>query len=188
MKSGAIQRMVASALLIAIGIVIPMFSPVKLLIEPASFTLASHVAIFIAMMLTPGVAVAVAAGTTIGFFLGGFPIVVVMRAATHVIFALLGSLYLQKHPATLESAGKIRVFSLLVGIVHALCEVAVVCPFYFSGNMIGSYYDKSFVYTVGLLVGIGSMIHSMVDFEISLIIAKTLFRQRSFRSLRVPAR
>ncbi len=40
-----------TGMLIAVGIVIPLFSPVKIILEPASFTLASHVAIFIAMFI-----------------------------------------------------------------------------------------------------------------------------------------
>ena len=32
-----------TGMLIAVGIVIPLFSPVKIILEPASFTLASHV-------------------------------------------------------------------------------------------------------------------------------------------------
>ena len=42
-----------TGMLIAVGIVIPLFSPVKIILEPASFTLASHVAIFIAMFISP---------------------------------------------------------------------------------------------------------------------------------------
>ena len=58
-----------TGMLIAIGIIIPTFSPIKVIIEPASFTLASHVAIFIAMFISPQqVAVAVSLGTTLGFF------------------------------------------------------------------------------------------------------------------------
>ncbi len=49
------------------GVIIPMVMP-KIMIPPASFTLASHVPLFIAMFFTPGVAVAVALGTTFGFF------------------------------------------------------------------------------------------------------------------------
>ena len=77
-----------TGMLIAVGIVIPLFSPVKIILEPASFTLASHVAIFIAMFISPAMAVAVSLGTTLGFFLAGFPLTVVLRALTHVIFAL----------------------------------------------------------------------------------------------------
>lgn len=65
-------QLALTGMLIAIGIVIPMFSPIKVVIEPASFTLASHVAVFIAMFISPSMAVAVSLGTTLGFFLGGF--------------------------------------------------------------------------------------------------------------------
>ena len=41
-------QLALAGMLIAIGIVIPMFSPIKIIIEPASFTLASHVPVFIA--------------------------------------------------------------------------------------------------------------------------------------------
>ena len=92
MKQTKTFSLALTGMLIAVGIVIPMFSPIKIVIEPASFTLASHVAVFIAMFISPSVAVAVSLGTTLGFFLGGFPLTVVLRALTHVIFALAGSI------------------------------------------------------------------------------------------------
>lgn len=70
-RKQSVQMLCISALLIAVGIVIPMVMP-KIVIPPASFTLASHVPIFIAMMISPPVAMAVAIGTTLGFFLAGF--------------------------------------------------------------------------------------------------------------------
>ena len=45
-----LQTMVVAALLCAIGIVIPMFAP-KIVLEPASFTLASH-EIFVHILYT----------------------------------------------------------------------------------------------------------------------------------------
>ena len=70
------SSMVISALLCAIGIIIPIISPLKITLEPASFTLASHVAIFIAMFISPASALFVAAGTAAGFMIAGFPIAV----------------------------------------------------------------------------------------------------------------
>ena len=69
-----VQNLTISALLIAFGIAIPMFMPIKLIIGPASYTLASHVPLFIALFISPAVAAAVALGTTLGFFFAGFPI------------------------------------------------------------------------------------------------------------------
>lgn len=48
MKSKNINQLVLAGVLCGIGIVVPMLMP-KIVIGPMSFTLASHVAIFIAM-------------------------------------------------------------------------------------------------------------------------------------------
>src|SRR5699024_12387278 len=84
------KEVIMSALLCAIGIMIPMISPIKIILEPASFTLASHVAIFIGMVISTKVALLVTVGTTIGFFIGGFPIVVVARALSHLVVVMFG--------------------------------------------------------------------------------------------------
>ena len=135
MKVSKVQRLTISALLIAVGILIPLFSPIKLVLEPASFTLGSHVAIFIGMFISPVVAISVAVGTTFGFFIGGFPIIVVLRAATHVIFAGIGALILEKRPKILSSTKNTILFSFLIGLLHAACEVVVVMFFYFASGM-----------------------------------------------------
>ena len=166
-KTNSVLKISISGLLIAVGIIIPVFSPIRIVLEPASFTLASHVAIFIAMFISPGIAVAVAVGTTIGFFIGGFPLVVVLRAASHIVFSIIGSIYLLKFPLNMHSAIKLRVFSFLVALIHAFCEVIVVSIFYFSGYASVAYYQNGFLMTVVLLVGFGTVIHSMIDFEIA---------------------
>jgi niacin transporter len=167
MKGNSATRLALTGLLIAIGIAIPMIMPIKFVLEPASYTLASHVAIFIAMFISPGTAFAVALGTTIGFFLGGFPIVVVLRAASHVVFSVVGGLLFRKNSIASISALRLRLFSFLLGLIHASCEFAVVSVFYFGGNMGAAYYQQGFIWSVLLLVGLGTLIHSMVDFEIA---------------------
>ncbi|NLW78480.1 MAG: hypothetical protein GXY32_03580 [Ruminococcaceae bacterium] len=181
-RTRSVQKLTTAALLIAIGIIIPMFSPLKILIEPASFTLASHVAVMLAMFISPGVAGAVAVGTTLGFFFGGFPIVIVLRAATHVVWAVLGSLWLSRHPGTLSSPAKSQLFSLVLGLVHGALEFIVVSMFYLGGTG-----GSNFLYSVLLLVGVGSVVHSMVDFLIALIIAKALSRNTMINALFINA-
>lgn len=95
MKNNSVKHLTISALLIGLGILIPMVMP-KIVIGPASFTLASHVPVFIAMFFSP-VALAVVLGTTFGFFISTTPIIA-LRAFSHLIFALIGASYLQKHP------------------------------------------------------------------------------------------
>ena len=98
MRNKETKALVFTAILVAFGILITMEKPIKVIIGPASFTLASHVPVFLAMFISPLVAILVALGTSFGFLMAGFPIVIVMRAVSHFIFALLGSLWIKKHP------------------------------------------------------------------------------------------
>lgn len=165
-----VRSTVTAALLCSMGIIIPLFSPIKIILEPASFTLASHVAIFIAMFISPSTALFVALGTTIGFLFGGFPIVVVLRALSHVVFALLGSLYIKKNKKVIESIKSSILFSIGIGIIHAICEVLIVIPFYFGSSLSEGYYTQGFFTSVLCLVGVGTVIHSIIDFSLSVYI------------------
>ena len=171
-----LQMMVFAGLLCAVGIVIPVLSPLKITLEPASFTLASHVAIFIGCFLSPAVGLAVAFGTTLGFLFAGFPLVVVMRALTHVVFAPICGFAVRRRPELARSVTRSLGFSLLIGLLHAACEVLIVLPFYFSNSLTEGYYAKGFVLSVLLLVGVGSVLHSMVDYALSVWIWKALNR------------
>lgn len=181
-----LYRLVLAGLLCAVAIVIPVFSPIKIQLEPASFTLASHVAIFIAMFISPGVAVAVNLGATLGFFLAGFPIVVVARAASQIVFAFLGAKYIEGHAQVATSPFKFSslAFSFIIGIIHAVFEILAVLPFYFGGNM-EAYAQRGFFVGVFMLVGVGTVIHSMVDFLIAGVVWKPL--QHVLRPAKVTA-
>ena len=185
MKSGYALKLSIMGLLIAVGILIPMVSPLKIVLEPASFTLASHVAIFIAMFISLDVAVAVTIGTTIGFFLGGFPLVIVARAASHLMFATVGALYLNlRHTYNIrQNPVQLRLFSLVIAIIHATFEVLAVTVFFFTGAMGTAYYQKGFLSSVLLLVGLGTVIHSLVDFEIANVVILALRRHPKLKSV-----
>ena len=184
MKNYTVRQMVTAALLCGIGVLIPMFSPIRIILEPASYTLGSHVAIFIGMLISPPVAVAVSLGTAFGFFLGGFPIVIVFRAATHVIFAWVGASLLRRNPALLgTSILRTGVFSLGIGVIHAAAEVIVVAIFYFGGTASPAHYASGFVQSVLILVGAGSVVHSMLDLGIALIIWRAITAGGGAKSL-----
>lgn len=163
-----------SALLIAMGILIPIVLPFKIVLEPASFTLASHVPVFIALFISPLTAVAVAVGTAAGFFLGGFPQVVVLRAATHVIWAFLGAMLIQNNEHLFDSPKGSTMFSLMLGLVHAACEMLVVIPFFIANRMSPGYYSEGFIVSVVLMVGLGTVLHSMVDYYFAVLIWKAV--------------
>lgn len=179
-----VYQLTVAAVLCAIGIIIPLFSPVRLVMEPASFTLASHVAIFIAMFISPGTAVVVALGTTLGFLLTS-PIVIALRAASHLVFALIGALVLKKRPQILDSTRSALLFGLLIAVIHVVCEMLVVIPFYFGQSLATAYYAKGFLVSVVLLVGVGGFIHSMIDFAIALVIWKPLRKIKRLSSAKM---
>lgn len=171
-------RLTVTALLTAVAIAIPIIMPVRLVIEPASFTLASHVPIFLAMFFSPGIAVAVAVGSTIGFLLGGFPIVIVLRAFSHIVFAFVGGIYLQKRrKKVLSSPFESQFFSFWIGLIHGLAETIVVSVFFFYGASPAASYEQGFFYAVFLLVGVGTVVHSMVDFVLAQIIWKAMDKE-----------
>ena len=178
-------RLTVTALLTAIAIAIPMVMPIKVLIEPASFTLASHVPIFFAMFLSPVIAAAVSLGSAVGFLLAGFPIVITLRAMSHVVFALVGALYLRgKREELLSSPVKSVFFSFWIALIHALAEVLVVSVFFF-GLVPGGTYQDGFFYAVFMLVGVGTVIHSMVDFFIAQVVWKSLGKRMNKIAVKV---
>ncbi len=166
-----IKTMVIAALLCGIGIAIPMFMP-KVVLGPMSFTLASHVPVFLAVFISPPVAAVVSVITGFGFLMAGFPIVIVLRAFSHLGFALVGALLLKKRPETLCSVGGTLGLGALTAVIHAICEVFVVTAFFFSGAMGEASYQQGYWYTVFFMVGVGTLIHSSVDYSISVFVWK----------------
>lgn len=164
MKS--VRNLSIAALLIAMGITIPMFMP-KIIIPPASYTLASHVPVFISMFISPPIALAVALGTGVGFLLST-PLIVAVRAFCHCIFALVGAFYIHKHPQIIDNTKSLVAFNLLIGLLHASIECLAVTPFFLTNvTHTGTYFTVVF-----LAVGVGGFFHSLVDFTIATTILK----------------
>lgn len=172
------QVFVLASLLIAVGTIIPMLMP-KIIIGPMSFTLASHVAVMIAIFISPDVAIAVSLGTTLGFFMAGFPFVVVLRALTHVIWAYLGAQYAKKNPQIFEKPLKTLQFNIVIALIHALGEMIIVIPFYYGNGM-----DmQTFMYMIFGLVGLGTVIHSSIDFCLTLPVWKALTQSHRIQGI-----
>lgn len=172
-------KMVIAALLIAIAIIIPLFFP-KIIIGPASFTLASHVPVMIALFISPMVGLAVALGSTLGFLVAGFPPVIVIRALSHVFFVMTGALLLKYKPDLLRTPLRLTLFGLLLAAIHAVGEVAAVVVFYLMTAGSLESIKGGFGYGVLLLVGVGTLVHSMVDFGIALFVWRPLLHMIRF--------
>lgn len=163
-----IQKMCAAALLCAIGILIPMISPIKISLGAMSFTLASHVALFLAMFIAPSVAAVVCVGTTLGFFMAGFPLVVVARAASQVVFVMIGAIVLSKFASAFKKPIMLVGLGVGLSVIHAVFEMLVVFAFTFLGVPLkGNVVEFLFG-----LVGVGTFVHSLIDMGIALIIWK----------------
>ena len=182
-RNVTLYRLVMAALLCAVGIVIPIASPLKIVIPPASFTLASHVAIFIAMFISPATAFVVSLGTTLGFFLGGFPLPIVLRALSHVVFATAGAVFLKMRPDLLNHRGESIVFCTAVGLLHAAGEVLILLPLYFGGTLTAAVYESGFFRYIILLVGVGTLVHSSIDYLIAVLIWRALRRAPGLRDI-----
>ncbi len=166
-----VKTMVIAALLCGIGIVIPMFMP-KVVLGPMSFTLASHVPVFLAIFISPAVAAVVAVVTSLGFLFAGFPIVIVLRAFSHLVFVLVGALMIKKYRETLCTVGGTLGLGLITGLIHAVSEVVVVTAFFFGGAMGEATYQQGYWYAVFFMVGVGTLVHSSLDYAISVFIWK----------------
>lgn len=165
------KDMVLTALLIAIGILIPsVFTafPFRIVVGPYSATLMAHVPVILAMFISPASAVFAALGTTIGFFFTA-PIIIAVRAASHIAFAVAGALLIQK-------GFKAIPLCAITGFIHSVLEGIVVLIFFAGGLS-----TPTAGYSIALLVVItivGTLIHHCVDFAIAYIVAKPLVKAR----------
>lgn len=171
----SIQRLTLTALLTALAILIPMVMPIKVILGPASYTLASHLPIVLAIFMGPAPAAFVALASGIGFFLAGFPFVIGLRGLSHVFFATLGAYYFKKHPGVVKKVSTRTLFSFVLAFIHALAEVIVVylVTGFGTGNLAAGYFTTLFVF-----VGLGGIIHGMVDFELGYQTARALDKAR----------
>ena len=158
------KKITIAAVLTAIAIIIPMFMP-KIVIPPASYTLTSHVPIFIACFISPLVAVVVCLGAAMGFFFAGMNYVIVARAAVHVIFAFVLAIYIKK--ARNIKFSNMIIVSVIISIIHGLCEAIVVALFFFPKA-------SNAMFVLWVMVGFGTFVHSMIDFWIAWAIVKGL--------------
>ncbi|MGT2907547.1 ECF transporter S component [Streptococcus dentiloxodontae] len=175
MRRQETKHLALAAVLTAFGIIIPIIMPVKLIVEPASYTLASHVPLFLAIFISPVVAFFVGVGTAVGFLVSGFPTIIVFRALSHLIFAVIAAVYLKKRPQTLEKPVSTFVFAFWVNIIHGLAEFLVVTV------LATTTLTAAYLWTLFSLVAVGSVIHGLIDFYIAYYIWFFLTKKAGFK-------
>jgi len=156
-----VKELVFAALLTAFAIIIPIqFGFLKIYIPPFSATIASHVPMFLAMLISPMVAVIVGIGSGVGFLLSGMPAPIVFRALTHIIVGLVGARIVLKDKNFKKAI-------LITGPIHGILEALVVIPFV-GGD----------IYQILIVTGVGAFIHHYVDGTISYVLAEAVAKSR----------
>ena len=150
------RDLVYGALLTALSLLIPLAfgNYLRVYVPPFSATLASHVPVMVAMLVSPTVAALVGLGSAAGFLVVLGPIVAA-RALVHVVVGVVGA-YLVNRNHSFATA------LLVTAPIHALGEVLVVLPFGFA------------TYDAWMLVGVGTLLHHSADAVISLAVAGSL--------------
>lgn len=173
MKSFKTKSLAFTAILISFGILIPLIMPVKIVIGPASFTLASHLPIFLAMFISMPVAIMVALGTALGFLFAGFPIIIVLRALSHILFAVIGAVMVQQSSKWLEKPIKTLLLALFLNLLHGLAEFFIVYELTVTSST-----SLNYLWSLLLLVGLGSLIHGTMDFYLAYYL-KTVLAEKA---------
>lgn len=156
-----IKQMVYAGLLTALAIIIPIqFGFLKIIIGPFTATLASHVPMMLAMLISPFVAVVVGIGSTIGFLISGSPAFVVARAATHIIVGYVGAKIIMKNQSYAKAA-------IITAPIHGVLEAIAVIPFYGLN-----------LYQLLIITGVGTVLHHSVDSVIAYSIVKAVAKAR----------
>lgn len=177
MKNFSTRDMVVVALLIAIGILIPMIfvgPPFRIVVGPYSATLMAHVPVIIAMFISPLAALLTAVGTTIGFFFTA-PLVVAVRAASHIAFALVGS-YIITH-----TKANLVVVCVVTALIHAVLEGIVVMIFFATGlSTPQAGYSTEIL---ALITVAGTFLHHIADYIIACLVYRGLMRAKAVPAL-----
>lgn len=167
------KDIVLSALLTALSLIIT-FSPFKVVIGPFSMTLGSHVPTMVALFINPVVTLFTVIGSCVGFLFalpGNF--IVPLRAATHIIFALVGR-YLITHKLIKNNIANLVFVVVLTGILHAVAEgivVGVLTPIMLPNN-------ETALTTLVWTTIIGTIIHHLVDACVTIPVVIALLKAK----------
>jgi len=153
------------AILTALSIMIPIaFGGVLgIYIPPFSATLASHVPLMLGMLISPAIAAAIGFASAVGFLIRLGNPVIAARAATHIVVGLSGALMIKRRTPFWLAL-------LLTAPIHGLLEALVVIPFGFD------------LYRAGVVVGVGTMLHHLIDSLIALSVVPLLRAARLLES------
>ena len=167
------RELVLAAILTALSILIT-YSPVKLYLPFFTLTVGSHTPTMLAAFISPWVVVMTVIGNCFGYLMtipAPNSIIVVTRAATHLLFALIGHKMIKD--------GKINIYLTIIitGVLHALAEgisvfalTPVILP------------DQAATYAAAIALA-GTFVHHFLDCAITAPIVLALGRAKIIRNI-----
>lgn len=156
-----IREMVYAGLLTALAIIIPIqFGFLRIIIPPFSATLAAHVPMMLAMIISPMTAVIVGIGSTLGFLISGMAMPIVLRAATHIVVGYIGAKIIIRSKSYIKAA-------VITAPIHGILEMVVVIPF------VGLN-----LYQLLIVTAIGGILHHCADSIIAYVLVKSIAKAR----------
>ena len=164
------KEIVIAGLLVAIAFIIPLTLPNLSGLPEFSATPFAHVPLMVAMFINPTVAIFVALGTALSFFMKYIPIVG-LRALSHLLFAVVAAVLLKKSKAKLN----VLLTYIVTLILHVGAEAIIVALWFmfFAGTGLNS----------PLYVGTGIFaLHHTFDFIVTLVIYYALKKAKVLNS------
>lgn len=77
----------------------------------------------------------------------------------------------------IQSPWKLQGFNFVIAVIHASFEVVVVFAFAYFGNLTNTTFDSNYFIFLFGMIGLGGLIHSMIDFNIAYLVAKAIQKQ-----------
>ena len=164
------KEIVIAGLLVAIAFIIPLTLPNLSGLPEFSATPFAHVPLMVAMFINPTVAIFVALGTALSFFMKYIPIVG-LRALSHLLFAVVAAVLLKKSKTKLN----VLLTYIVTLILHVGAEAIIVALWFmfFAGTGLNS----------PLYVGTGIFaLHHTFDFIVTLVIYYALKKAKVLNS------
>ena len=158
-----LREIVIAGILTAFSILIAATFPKLPLPQPFTLTLGSHVPTMIAMFISPLVTVFTVIGSIIGFWIATGNPIVMLRAASHIIFAVVGMYMLKKN-------ANIFLVIIVTLILHATAELALV--YFLTGILTPDALAKSTITSLSYIAFVGTAVHHVLD---SIVTSPILF-------------
>lgn len=159
-----------SSIVIGISILIPFYTPFKLVIPPASYILFSYVPVFLALYYSWRLALFAVLCMSIALYSTHYPLSIVAECLSHLLLAIIGSTYIKNHADVLNSVRSYIPFCIRMACLVALGEMGVSMLIFFIKHDI----TPNTIFVALILVGGVALVHSFIEGMIGYILYKVI--------------